>query len=138
MSEKPNPALDAFFAEAATANRESSIAAAAGLEALARVVHAAWSSRTSGQSVRLMRILASLYNGTEAEPIDLADATGGLDWSLKKDICAVILGKGLDGFPDTKIRDAFREVGGAAGVTFLHEQVSWRPLYPKARLVGQA
>jgi hypothetical protein len=120
-------AVNEFFQEMNRIRLEAPIAAATGLEALQRVVRAVWENRTSGQSESLMPLLASLYNGGNAFPIDLAYATAGLDWALKVDICAVILGKGLEGFPDTEIREAFRKVGGEAAVDWLHWHTTGGP-----------
>jgi len=119
--------LKQFFADMAVVAKEAPIAAAAGRAALARVVRAVWQHRTSGQSESLIRILASLYNGSSALPVDIAYHTSGLDWTLKKDICAVILGKGLDGFPDTEIREEFRRAGGEAAVDWLHWHTTGGP-----------
>lgn len=119
-TDQPQESGAGFFRNLAEIGKESSIAAEAGRQALARVVHAVWTARPSGQSNRLVLILASLYNGSEASPIDLANLTACLDWNLKKDICAVILGKGLEGFADYEIREEFRKAGGEEAVDWLH------------------
>ena len=94
MNETPpeNPeskaAPDACFAALRDVQRERAAAARLAIPALRRLV-ATFPHRT-GQSYKLRSLLWSLYNG---RPADLSDMLC-LDWALRKDLVAVMLGFG--------------------------------------------
>lgn len=87
-------------------------AAKVGSEALARLVEVC--RNKTGQSSTIRQTLYSLWNGA---PRSLLNGTLGLDWALKKDLCAVVLAFGFDG-DDTEpplwydqIKAAFESAG---------------------------
>jgi hypothetical protein len=88
--------IDDFIKQMHAADKGSKQAAAAGLEALPRLAKACY-RETGSQAGIVMGWLASRYNGSEALPVRLDDING-LDWSLAKDLVAVILGCGRTGF----------------------------------------
>lgn len=92
-------------------------AAAKGRTSLARLVDVALGH--SGQCEVVLRWLASIYNGSEAPAIEL-DEIRRLDWSLREDLLAVVLGCGQGDFSDVEIRKAFDRVGGQEAVDRLH------------------
>lgn len=92
-------------------------AAKAGREALPRLVTVALGY--SGQSDVVLRWLASIYNGSEAPQIEL-DEIRRLDWSLREDLLAVMLGCAQGNFSDVEIRHAFDAAGGQEAVDRLH------------------
>lgn len=92
-------------------------AAAKGRAALPRLVDAALGH--SGQSDVVLRWLASIYNGSEAPPVEL-DEIRRLDWSLREDLLAVVLGCAQGDFSDVEIRKAFDAAGGQEAVDRLH------------------
>ena len=73
----------------------------------------------NSQAVTVARALASIYNGSEAPTVRL-DEIRWLDWSLQRDLLAVMVGTGDDHTPDTHIRDAFRAIGGEDAVEWFH------------------
>jgi len=81
-------ALGACFAALRDVQRERAAAARLAIPALRRLV-ATFPHRT-GQSYKLRSLLWSLYNG---RPADLSDMLC-LDWTLRKDLAAVMLGFG--------------------------------------------
>jgi len=81
-------ALDACFAALRDVQSERAAAARLAIPALRRLV-ATFPHRT-GQSYKLRSLLWSLYNG---RPADLSDMLC-LDWALRKDLLAVMLGFG--------------------------------------------
>jgi len=92
-------------------------AAAKGRAALPRLVDAALGH--SGQSDVVLRWLASIYNGSEAPAVEL-DEIRRLDWSLREDLLAVVLGCAQGDFRDVEIRQAFDSAGGQEAVDRLH------------------
>jgi hypothetical protein len=92
-------------------------AAAKGQAALPRLVEVALGH--SGQSGVVLRWLASVYNGSEAPAVEL-DEIRRLDWSLREDLLAVILGCAQGDFSDVQIRHAFDAAGGQEAVDRLH------------------
>jgi len=95
-------------------------AAAKGREALPRLVDAALGY--SGQSDVVLRWLASIYNGSEAPAVEL-DEIRRLDWALREDLLAVVLGCAQGDFSDVEIRKAFAAAGGQEAVDRLHALV---------------
>lgn len=93
-------------------------AGAAGLEALERLARVVTNGATDQTGV-IMSWLASVYNGGEALKVQLDDIRR-LDWSLRKDLLAVVLGCSQGAFSDTEIRHALRRAGGEAAVERLH------------------
>lgn len=124
-SEQENADIADFIHLMHEASAGSKKAAAAGLDALPRLAKACH-GETGSQAQIIMSWLASRYNGGDALPVRL-DAINGLDWTLAKDLVAVILGCGRTGFPDTKIREALHAVGGAAAVEELHWHTTGGP-----------
>lgn len=92
-------------------------AAAKGRTSLARLVDVALGH--SGQCDVVLRWLASIYNSSEAPAVEL-DEIRRLDWSLREDLLAVVLGCGQGDFSDEEIRKAFDRVGGQEAVDRLH------------------
>jgi len=87
----------------------------AALERLARVV----ANSSTDQTGVIMSWLASVYNGGEALRVQLDDIRR-LDWALRKDLLAVVLGCSQGAFSDTEIRKALLRAGGEAAVDRLH------------------
>jgi hypothetical protein len=87
-------------------------AAKAARAALARLVTAC--SHRGGQSKRVRALLYSLWNGA---PRSVLDGLSGIDWAIKRDLCAVMLGFGWDGdkqvpaFHYDQLKDAFALAG---------------------------
>ena len=98
---KDQRALKQFFQHAKQCMDEQPAAAQAGLAALPRLVKAC--CHKGDTSYRLRGLLYSLFNG---HPANLNDIQC-LDWSLRKDLAAVILGMGSPGFSDDMILTAF-------------------------------
>lgn len=109
-------ALDEFFAMIRTASRESSAAVANAKPALARIAPAI-TGQDSGQAQRVRSILVSLYTGGTV----LADVSElmALDWSLRRDVCAVLLAFGHGEFGYDYMRSAFEEAGDYNAQWFL-------------------
>lgn len=109
-------ALNEFFAMIRTASRESSAAVADAKPALARIT-AAITDRDSGQALRARSILISLYTGGAV----LADVSElmALDWSLRKDLCAVLLAFGHGEFGYDYMKSAFENAGDHNAQWFL-------------------
>lgn len=120
-----DPAVADFFRAVGVAEREGKAAGAAALEAIPRLVRACYQS-DSGQAVVIAAALASIYNGDCAPAVQL-DQIRRLDWSLQKDLAAVILGVGHMGCPDTAIADAFRAIGGETALAELHWHTTGGP-----------
>jgi hypothetical protein len=94
--------LRQFFAAVNQCTAEQKAAVEAALPALERLIEAC--SCGSGQSYKLRDLLYSLFNGQGCNLNDVQT----LDWSLRKDLAAVILGSGSPGFPDHLIRERFK------------------------------
>lgn len=94
------------------ARAEHRAAAIAGHEAIKRLVIAC--GHKSGQSRTVRAALYSLWNGGARS---LRESVTGIDWSIKKDLCAVMLGFGFDGNEavpslwDDAIRKPFEAAG---------------------------
>jgi hypothetical protein len=101
--------LHGLFGEIYKHKNEAPAAVTEGLAALDRLAPVALAR--GGQGERVLRFLIGCYSGST---LALELPLGGLDWQVRKDLCAVLLGCGERGFPDTKIRDAFaaREARG--------------------------
>jgi hypothetical protein len=87
-------------------------------DAMRRLAQAAY-GHDNRQAQIVATCLASIYNDAEARPVRL-DEIRRLDWSLQKDLLAVMIGTGHGGFADTDIAKAFEEVGGPAAVDWFH------------------
>jgi hypothetical protein len=111
-------AINEFVRSMTSINSESKAAAEAGKAALPRLVKACYGHDNS-QAVTIIRCLASIYNGSAARPVRLDDIRS-LDWSLQKDLAAVIIGIGKAGFPDSQIRHEFVALGGEKAADALH------------------
>ena len=101
-------ALAEFFAAVRTAAKEPDAAVDNAKPALARLA-AASVNRDNGQSLRVRSILASIYTGGAT----LADASEimTLDWSLRKDLCSVLLAFGHGEFGYGYLKSAFEQAG---------------------------
>ncbi|HYD83730.1 MAG TPA: hypothetical protein VEA63_06745 [Opitutus sp.] len=77
-----------FFATVRATARESDAAVLAAKPALERIAQAVV-GRDNGQALRVRSILLSLYTGG-AMLADVSDLMT-LDWSLRRDLCAVLL-----------------------------------------------
>lgn len=122
-SDSHSPEEKAAIAEFISAVKESTKARAQyakeAPDAMLRLARAVYGHDNS-QAQTVAACLASIYNGDCARPVQL-DAIRHLDWSLLKDLLAVMIGTGhSEAFKDVDIRHAFEEVGGAAGVEWLH------------------
>ena len=88
--------LDDFFGRLGKVRGERREAAQIAAPALERLCQAM--TRRSGQCYKVRALLYSLYNGQATELIEIL----GLDWEIRKDLCAVLLAFGFqsrDGFP---------------------------------------
>ncbi len=106
--ESKNAAIIVFFAAMKTAAHESETAVAEAKPALARIASAIV-GHDNGQALRVRAILVSLYTGGSilAEVSDLM----ALDWSLRKDLCAVLLAFGHGEFGYEYLKAAFENAG---------------------------
>ncbi len=102
-------ALAEFFGEQRRMKEERREAVAVAQPALTRLCEVM--RHCTGQSEKIGRLLYSLWNGRPASLLNLVD----LDWSLRKDICAVMLAFGDESF----FYDALK-----AEITF-HGMWSW-------------
>ena len=124
-SDDNQDALGEFARQMKAIKSECPVAGKEGRAALDRLAAAAYGSNGS-QATIIAQFLASLYNGGDALPVRL-DHVGRLDWSLRKDVAAVILGIYNERFSDSAIRQAFAAVGGDQAVEFLHWHTSGGP-----------
>jgi hypothetical protein len=101
-----------------TAKTESDVAVVAAKPALARIACSVV-GHDHGQALRVRAILRSIYSGGSI----LADVSDlmALDWSLRKDLCAVLLAFGHGDFEYTYMRSAFEEAGDGGADWFLGE-----------------
>jgi len=90
--EENKAALAEFFGRQKQVRAEQRAAAVAGLAALDRLVAVLKENHFTGQPHKLRELLYSLWNGKPAELSELL----GLDWELRKDICAVMAGFGFE------------------------------------------
>lgn len=129
QTEEDKAAVRAFFAEVNQAEKEGKAAGAAGRAALDRLV-AATMHNTGSQAGVILQWLASIYNGNRALRVQLDDIRR-LDWTLQKDLAAVVLGCQRPGFADTAIAEAFAAAGGPEAV----DRLLW---YTTGKLYRQA
>lgn len=101
-------ALDEFFAALRADARESEAAVGAAKPALVRLAQAVAGS-DSAQALRVRNLLLSLYSGggVHADVSDLLT----LDWSLRKDLCAVFLAFNHGEFGYEAVTAAFAAAG---------------------------
>jgi len=116
-SPEDEAAVQEFLADMKRIRADTAAAAAKGRTALPRLVDAALGH--SGQSDVVLRWLASVYNGSEAPAVEL-DEIRRLDWGLREDLLAVVLGCAQGDFSDKEIRYAFDHAGGQEAVDRLH------------------
>lgn len=121
----PNDALNELRAAIKLGRTEIPQAGAAGLEALERLARVVTNGATDQTGV-IMSWLASVYNGGEALKVQLDDIRR-LDWNLRKDLLAVVLGCNQGAFNDTEIRHALRRAGGEDAVERLHWYTTQEP-----------
>ncbi len=109
-------ALDEFFSAVRAAARESDAAVAAAKPALERLADAI-AGRDHGQAIRVRSILISLYTGGTV----LADVSDllALDWTLRRDLCAVLLAFNHGEFSYDYLRAAFERAGDKNARWFL-------------------
>lgn len=105
-----------FFATVRTAARESDAAVLAAEPALERIAQAIV-GRDSGQALRVSSILLLLYAGG-AVLADISDLLT-LDWSLRQDLCAVLLAFGHGEVGYDYMRTAFEDAGDRNAQWFL-------------------
>ena len=109
-------ALAEFLATVKTTARETELAIAEAKPALARIASAI-ARHDNGQAVRLRALLISLYSGGRA-PVDLSELMM-LDWSLRKDLCAVLCAFGHGEFGYDYMKSAFEQAGDFEAQWFL-------------------
>lgn len=109
-------ALDEFFAAVRTAARETDAAVTAAKPALERLAFAI-AGHDNGQAIRARSILISLYTGGTM----LADVSDllALDWTLRRDLCAVLLAFNHGEFSYDYMRAAFERAGDRNARWFL-------------------
>lgn len=109
-------ALTEFFSAVRTAAREADAAVVAAKPALDRLASAI-AGHDNGQAIRSRAILVSLYTGGTA----LADVSDllSLDWSLRRDLCAVLLAFNHGEFSYDYLRAAFERAGDQNAHWFL-------------------
>lgn len=108
--------LSEFFALVHASARGSRAAITAAKPALARIA-AAIAGRDNGQALRLRSLLFSLYSGRPALA-DLSDVMT-LDWSLRRDLCTVLLAFGFEDFAYENLRATFRAAAPRGDQWFL-------------------
>lgn len=89
-AEERERVLREAFAGLAQANTNRRVAAEAARPALQRLLESM--RRKTDQGYTLRELLYSLYNGQAASVLELVT----LDWSLRADLCAVLLGFGYE------------------------------------------
>jgi hypothetical protein len=89
-AEEEKTALDDFFRGMGASKKEHRAAAITALEALPRLI--AIMPQRTGQSYKVRSLLYSLWNGQATSLSDVMN----LDWSIRKDVCAVVLGFGFE------------------------------------------
>lgn len=109
-------ALIEFFAAVHTAAREADAAVTAAKPALDRLASAI-AGHDHGQAIRARLILISLYTGGTM----LADVSDllALDWTLRRDLCAVLLAFNHGEFSYDYMRAAFERAGDRNARWFL-------------------
>ncbi len=109
-------ALDEFFAAVRSAAREADAAVTAAKPALDRLASAI-AGHDHGQAIRARSILISLYTGGTM----LADVSDllALDWTLRRDLCAVLLAFNHGEFSYDYMRAAFERAGDRNARWFL-------------------
>jgi len=117
--------LEALMQEAAIAQRDKDILGRQAPAAMLRLARAIY-PHDSKQSNTVAACLASVYNGGDALPVRL-DEIRWLEWNLQRDLAIVMPGTGHAGFQDSHIREAFQEVGGAAGLEWFHWHTTGGP-----------
>jgi hypothetical protein len=103
-----------FFGSLRRMQAESKAASEKATEAMNRVAAEIF-DRDNGQALVLRSILLSLYGQGKANLSDV----DRLDWELRKDLCAIILGLNQGDFNDFKIREAFVAAGDRNAAWFL-------------------
>jgi hypothetical protein len=111
-------AIRDFIATVKEANEGRAAFAKQAPEAMRRLARAVYGHDNS-QAQTVAACLASIYNGSDARPVRL-DEIRHLDWSLQKDLLAVMIGTGHSEFEDADIRKTFEEIGGQAAVDWFH------------------
>lgn len=97
--------LREFIAEQKLIRDERRTAVAAAVAAMARLAEVI--KERSGQPYKVRALLYSIWNGKPAPLIDLVC----LDWALRKDLVAVMLGFGSDDFFYKDLEAAVRQAG---------------------------
>ena len=87
-------ASDEFFAQMNRVRKEHFHAAQEGRRALDRLVDAM--AMKTGQSYKVRALLYSIWNGSK--PADVSELLA-MDWDVRKDVCAVLLGFGYEDGP---------------------------------------
>ena len=118
-------AIREFIATVKEANEGRAAYAKQAPEAMRRLARAVYGHDNS-QAQTVAACLASICNGSDARPVRL-DEIRHLDWSLQKDLLAVMIGTGHSEFEDTDIRKAFEEIGGQAAVDWFHWHTTGGP-----------
>ena len=109
-------ALAEFFATVRAAARENDAAVLAAKPALKRLAEAIV-GRDNGQALRVRSILISLYTGG-AVLADVSDLMT-FDWSLRRDLCTVLLAFGHGEFGYDYMKVAFEHAGDRDAQWFL-------------------
>ncbi|MGA3170324.1 MAG: hypothetical protein ABSE62_04865 [Chthoniobacteraceae bacterium] len=99
--EENKAALDEFIAEDRKQRNEARESATAAMPAVDRLCEVM--RGRSGQPYKVRALLYSLWNG---QPVSLVEVVG-LDWKIKKDLCAVILAFGYESGPFCKEEFSF-------------------------------
>ena len=116
-------ALDEFLAAVRTTAREADAAVTTAKPALERLASAI-AGHDHGQAIRARAILTSLYTGGTA----LADVSDllSLDWSLRRDLCAVLLAFNHGEFSYDYLLDAFEVTFGRHDEPAVHVRMAAR------------
>jgi hypothetical protein len=99
--EENKAALDEFFAMERKQRDEGREAVKAAIPALDRLCEVM--KGRSGQPYKVRALLYSLWNGQPASLVEIV----GLDWEIKKDMCAVMLAFGRESGPWCKEEHSF-------------------------------
>jgi len=87
-SEEEDAALQSFFGTVKKARAERRAAVELAVPALGRLCEVM--AAQTGQSYKVRELLYSLWNGQPAELLEIV----GLDWAIRRDLCAVLLAFG--------------------------------------------
>lgn len=129
VAAEQDAALADFFAAVRNAAKEADAAVENAKPALARLASAVV-NRDTGQALRIRSILASLYTGGSTVA-DVSDVMN-LDWTLRRDLCSILLALGHGEFGYEYLKSALEQAGDIDLCWLLAESTEPRGLLEEA------